>query len=291
MGLEKVVADLIEKVERRFYGKFRGFVVDNADPENLGRLKVKVPSLLGSDVVTGWALPCAPYGGDADQGFLFIPEVNAGVWVEFEQGDLEFPIWAGTFWSKPGGDSELPKPNKADGGEESAVQDPPTRKIIKTKKGHTIQLEDADNDEMVIIREGVNGHVITMNKDGIKVTDGANGHVITLDDSGITITDGVNSGNKVTMDNSGVKAEDKNGNAVVMESSGVTVKGSQIKIGDGASEPMVLGNQLNTALMQWVNTVYAVHMHTGNLGSPTTPPVPGAPLSLTAAMSQTNTVK
>jgi len=291
MSLEKVVADLIQKVERRFYGKYRGLVIDNADPENLGRLKVKVPSVLGGDVVTGWALPCTPYGGDADQGFLFIPEVNAGVWVEFEEGDLEFPIWDGAFWSKPGRHSELPKPNKPDGTEENAVQDPPTRKIIKTRKGHTIQFEDADNDEMILVKEGTNGHVIAMNKDGISITDGANGHVVTLDSSGITISDGVNSGNKITMDNNGVKCEDGNNNAIVLESAGATVKSNNIKIGDGASEPLVLGNQLNTALMQWVNTVYAVHMHTGNLGAPTTPPVPGAPLDLTAALSKTNTVK
>ena len=110
MELERIVADLIEKIERRFYGKYRGFVVDNQDPAKLGRLKVKVPSVLGNDVATGWAMPCAPYGGAADQGFLFIPEVGAGVWTEFEEGDLEFPIWTGTFWSQPDSGSELPKP-------------------------------------------------------------------------------------------------------------------------------------------------------------------------------------
>ena len=146
MSLEKIVANLVQKVERRFYGKYRGFVVDNADPEQLGRLKLRVPSVLGDDVVTGWAMPCVPYGGDVNQGFLFIPEVDGGVWVEFEEGDLEFPIWVGTFWSKPGGESELPKPNDADGTEQGSVQDPPTRKIIKTQKGHTIQFEDKDGE-------------------------------------------------------------------------------------------------------------------------------------------------
>lgn len=170
MELEHVVANLVQKVERRFYGKYRGFVVDNADPEQLGRLKVSVPSVLGTEIAV-WAFPCFPYGGDAGQGFLFIPEIEAGVWVEFEEGDPEFPIWVGTFWSKPGGESELPKPNGADGSEEGSVQDPPTRKIIKTKKGHTIQFEDADDEEMVTIVEAKNEHVIIMNKDGIKVTD------------------------------------------------------------------------------------------------------------------------
>ena len=172
MNLEKVIANLAQKVEHRFYGKYRGFVVDNADPEHLGRLKLKIPSVLGDEVVTGWALPCTPYGGDADQGFLFVPEIDAGVWVEFEEGDLEFPIWVGTFWSKPGGESELPKPNDPDGTEQGSVQDPPTRKIIKTVKGHTIQLEDADGEEMITIFEATNGHVITMNKDGVKIMDG-----------------------------------------------------------------------------------------------------------------------
>jgi uncharacterized protein involved in type VI secretion and phage assembly len=185
--LERAVAHLARSVEGRFYGKYRGFVVDNADPEQLGRLKLQVPSVLGKQVVTGWALPCLPYGGEANQGSLFIPEKKAGVWVEFEEGDIEFPIWVGTFWSKPAGKSELPKPNAADGKEQGQVQDPPTCKIIKTKKGHTIQLEDADNKELITIIEAKHRHVITLDKNGIKVTDGANGHEITLNKDGVVL--------------------------------------------------------------------------------------------------------
>src|SRR5260370_1208751 len=96
-----VLVRLIEKVAYRYYGKYRGFVADNNDPDNRGRLKVRVPGVLGDDIVSGWALPCAPYGGAAGQGFFFIPDVEAGVWVEFESGLLEFPIWVGTFWAKP----------------------------------------------------------------------------------------------------------------------------------------------------------------------------------------------
>lgn len=273
MSLDKVLTHIVQKIEGRFYGKYRGLVVDNADPEKLGRLKVQVPSVLGNSVVSGWALPCVPYGGDADQGFLFIPEVGAGVWVEFEEGDLEFPIWVGAFWSKPNGESELPKPNKPDGSKESAVQDPVTRKIIKTKAGHTIQMEDNNDGDkaQVIIVEGIKGHVILLDKEGITIVD-ANKNKIKMDDKGIVCTD-------------------KNSNEVLMDNSGVTVKGSKIKIGDGASEPLVLGNQLKSALDQWINSTYAVHMHTGNLGAPTTPPTPGAPLVLDPALSQTNTVK
>jgi uncharacterized protein involved in type VI secretion and phage assembly len=170
--LEKVVADLMQKVERRFYGKYRGFVVNNMDPKRLGRLTLRIPSVLGPEV-TGWAIPCLPYGGQKNQGFFCIPEVNAGVWVEFEEGDLEFPIWVGTFWSEPGGESEIPTLNDADGKERQNELKPPTRKILKTGKGHTIQFEDADGEEMVTIVQRINTdlcNVITLKNDGITIS-------------------------------------------------------------------------------------------------------------------------
>lgn len=240
MDIQNIVAGLVQRVEQRFYGKYRGIVVDNADPEHLGRLKANVPSVLGTDVVTGWALPCMPYGGDADQGFLFIPEVGAGVWVEFEEGDLEFPIWVGTFWSKPGGDSELPKPNKPDGSKDGSVQDPPTRKIIKTKQGHTIQLEDAAGSEAVMIMEAKNNNMVLMNQEGIKITDGANGNEITLNVSGIKITDGAN-GNEITL----------NGTSGFPSGKGIVLNGDKRICLEG--------------LIVWL----LKHQHVGNMGAPT----------------------
>jgi uncharacterized protein involved in type VI secretion and phage assembly len=300
MSLENIVANLVQKVERRFYGKYRGFVVDNADPEHLGRLKVKVPSVLGNDVVTGWAAPCAPYGGSPGQGFLFIPEIDAGVWIEFEEGDLEFPIWVGTFWSKPGGESELPKPNDAQGQEQGNAQTPPTRKIIKTQKGHTIQLEDAGNEEMITIIEAKNKHVITMNKDGItvkeginahemtmskegvKVTDGANKHEVSLAKDGIIISDGKNTGNKITMEQSGLKIEDKNGNQVLMGASGIQVGSSS------ASEFFVLGTQFAAKVAAFITSL-GTHTHVGNMGAPTSPPM--APITLEVPISTKHKVE
>lgn len=205
--LEQTVARLVEKIERRFYGKYRGVVVDNADPEQLGRLKVTVPSVLGAEVVTGWAAACTPYGGDINQGFLFIPEIASGVWIEFEEGDLEFPIWVGTYWTKPDGESELPKPNDAEGAEEGAVQDPVSRKIIKTLKGHTIQFEDRDGEEMVTIIHKVdddNMNVITMNSSGISLTD-FTGNKIEMKDDALTLTSMV----PFTIDASGQTVEIK----------------------------------------------------------------------------------
>ncbi|MEU5046266.1 phage baseplate assembly protein V [Streptomyces griseorubiginosus] len=186
LELERVVADLADKVERRYYGKYRGIVRDNEDPSLLGRLKVSVPSLLGPDVVTGWAAPCVPYGGAADQGFLFVPGISSGVWVEFEEGDLEFPVWVGTYWTAPDAVSQVPKPQDDDGTELSDVQNPPTRKIIKTLKGHTVQFEDRDGAEAILVREGAKGHLIALTQDGIRITD-ATGNTVEMTDSAMTL--------------------------------------------------------------------------------------------------------
>lgn len=255
MDMERVVANLVQQVERRYYGKYRGLVVDNADPEQLGRLTLRVPSVLGAEVVTGWAMPCVPYGGDAGQGLLFIPEVGAGVWVEFEEGDLEFPVWVGTYWSKPGGESELPKPNAADGAEDGAVQDPPTSKIIKTKKGHTLQFEDGD-DARITLCEGVKKHVITLDANGIKIVDGANSHEITLAADGITIKD--KSGNEIATTSQGLTCTDANGNTIKMDamSGDKGVPGIDL---NGGSRVCLQG------LVDWLLT----HQHVGNMGAPT----------------------
>ncbi len=81
---------------KKFYGKYRGRVAESVDPMGLGRLLVEVPDVSGV-ALTSWALPSLPIGGP-QTGLFSIPPVGSGVWVEFEQGDLDYPIWVGTFW-------------------------------------------------------------------------------------------------------------------------------------------------------------------------------------------------
>jgi len=210
----ELLARLVEKIEGRFYGKYRAVVVDNSDPENRGRLRLRIPSVLGADVVSGWALPCLPYGGMPDQGFFFIPEVDATVWVEFEAGNLDYPVWVGTFWGKPGGASDVPKP--------ADDQSPPTRKIIRTVKGSSIEIEDKDDEEVLIIQynDGQNKNTVTMNKDGLVVED-ANSNKITLDSDGMKVED--TNSNKITTDQSGIVIEDKNQNKIEMTASAINI--------------------------------------------------------------------
>lgn len=82
---------------RRYYGKYRGKVEENLDPLALGRILVSVASVPG--LMMNWALPCSPYGGSG-VGFFAIPPIGASIWVEFEGGDANVPIWAGCFWEE-----------------------------------------------------------------------------------------------------------------------------------------------------------------------------------------------
>ena len=94
--LELELERMAEMVNSRFYGKYRGLVTDNSDPESRGRLQVRIPTVLGDQAV--WALPCAPVANSDGSGFFAMPDTEASVWVEFEAGNLNFPIWAGCFW-------------------------------------------------------------------------------------------------------------------------------------------------------------------------------------------------
>jgi hypothetical protein len=91
---------------RAYYGKYRGTVLNNLDPQRLGRLLVQVPDVTGL-VPTTWAEPCVPLAGPTGppMGVYLVPPIGAGVWVEFEQGDPERPIWVGCRW---GGPSDIP---------------------------------------------------------------------------------------------------------------------------------------------------------------------------------------
>jgi uncharacterized protein involved in type VI secretion and phage assembly len=90
--------------EGRYYGKYRGVVLNNIDPMQMGRVQVQVPDVMGVGL-SSWAMACVPFTGK-QSGVYCVPQIGAGVWVEFEQGDPDFPIWVGCFW---GSSSELPK--------------------------------------------------------------------------------------------------------------------------------------------------------------------------------------
>jgi uncharacterized protein involved in type VI secretion and phage assembly len=87
----------------RYVGKYRGMVLNNIDPMQMGRLQVQVPDVTGV-APASWAMPCVPIAG-IQNGFFALPAIGSGVWVEFEQGNIDHPIWVGCFW---GSAAEVP---------------------------------------------------------------------------------------------------------------------------------------------------------------------------------------
>lgn len=135
-----------------FIGKFRATVTNNEDPNGLGRVRVKAPDVYG-DEESGWALPASPYTGNG-VGLFLIPPTGASVWVEFEHGNSEFPIWAGGFW----GDNEAP-----------VLMGDPKIKILKTSTA-SITLDDTKG----VTIETTEGMKIKMDKSGIEINNGKN---------------------------------------------------------------------------------------------------------------------
>lgn len=153
---EKLVVELTEFIHSRYFGKYRGKVKDNKDPNKLGAIRALVPEVFG-DVISGWALPSTPYAGDGVGQFM-IPPIDAGVWIEFEAGEVSRPIWSGCWW----GENDLPK----DAGSKTAS---PPLKIIRSEKGLMITLDDNSQIITVSDKNGSNILKIQVQQGQIKI--------------------------------------------------------------------------------------------------------------------------
>jgi len=161
-------------MSNQFYGKYRGTVTDIQDPQMMGRVRAKVPDVMG-DQESGWAMPCLPFAGSG-MGLFGLPKVGAGVWVEFEHGDPDYPIWAGC-WI--GSKSEAPS-------ELSAA--PYKTVILKTEGGHLIILDDTPGSGGITLQTS-GGQKIVMNATSVEITDGQNG-TIKMTGPKVSVNDG-----------------------------------------------------------------------------------------------------
>jgi uncharacterized protein involved in type VI secretion and phage assembly len=158
-----------DEESRKYFGKYRGVVTGNNDPMQLGRIQAKVPDVLGEHEST-WAMPSMPYAG-RNVGLFLIPPTDAQVWIEFEHGDPDYPIWTGCFW---------------DSGEVPASPAVPEMKVLKTDAG-TITLNDQKGSGSITI-ETTAGLKIVMNTNGIEISNGS--QKVTVSSSSISINDG-----------------------------------------------------------------------------------------------------
>lgn len=156
--LETLVVRIAEFQRTRHFGKYRGLVNDIDDPDGLCRIRALVPAIY-SEVVSPWAMPSLPFAGP-EHGFVLLPEVGDGVWIEFEAGDISRPIWSGCWFAS--GQRPSPQGEKV--------------RVLATSAGHQLLL-DEDADEIRLVHPG-----------GATLTIGANDVTLTLGSCEIRVT-------------------------------------------------------------------------------------------------------
>lgn len=161
----------------RYYGKYRGTVVDVEDPMQLGRITAMVPDAMGATPST-WAMPCLPFAG-VQSGAWTVPPVGSGVWVEFEQGDVNYPIWTGGWW---GSAAEPPTLALATPASVPHV-------VVQTTGQNALVVSDAPGPTGGILLKTAAGAMIAINDTGITIS---NGQGATIALSGPTVS--VNAG-------------------------------------------------------------------------------------------------
>ena len=149
-----------------FYGKYRGTVVTNVDPMQIGRIQVIVPDV-SSLIPTTWAMPCFPIAGK-QMGAYVIPQVGAGVWVEFEQGDPDYPVWTGCYY---GTVAEVPALALAGNPASPNI-------VLQSTAQNSIVISDLPGPTGGIMLKSTTGATIIVNDTGIYIQNGKGASII-----------------------------------------------------------------------------------------------------------------
>lgn len=159
----------------KYYGKYRGMVLNNIDPMQKGRLLVQLPDVLGLSI-SSWAMPCVPIAGP-QMGTFVLPIIGAGVWVEFEGGDPDYPIWTGGFW---GSAAEVPV---------LALAGLPASPniVLQTTAQNTVVVSDLPGPTGGIMLKSTTGASIIVNDTGIYIQNGK-GASLTMIGTAVTVT-------------------------------------------------------------------------------------------------------
>ena len=161
----------------KYFGKYRGMVVNNVDPMQMGRLQLQIPDVLGP-LLSSWAMPCFPVTGK-QMGFWSIPQIGTGVWAEFEQGDVDYPIWSGCWYG-----SAADVPTLA-----LATTPPLSSVFMQTAAQTTLQISDLPGPAGGILLKTAAGAVIMVNDVGITISNGK-GATIVMTGPSVTINAG-----------------------------------------------------------------------------------------------------
>jgi uncharacterized protein involved in type VI secretion and phage assembly len=159
------------------YGKYRGTVTNNVDPEQIGRIQVIVPDVAGF-LPGSWAMPCLPVAG-INMGLFAVPVIGSKVWVEFERGDIDYPVWTGGFW---GSVAEVPVMSR--------TVPPGTPGItLQTLAKNGIVISDLPGPTGGILIQTTTGAMISVSDVGIVISNGK-GAVINLTGPTVDVNNG-----------------------------------------------------------------------------------------------------
>lgn len=169
----------------QFWGKYRGTVINNVDPELRGRLQISVPDVLNL-VPSTWAEPCTPLAGPPGPGMgvYMVPPIGAGVWVEFERGDANYPIWVGCRWGSP---SDIPPMAHA------GLPVAPNI-VLQTLGQHSLVISDLPGPTGGLMLKSAAGASIIVNDTGIYIQNGRGaslimtGPTVTVNNGALVIT-------------------------------------------------------------------------------------------------------
>ncbi|MCZ7356858.1 MAG: phage baseplate assembly protein V [Candidatus Methanoperedens sp.] len=142
--------------ESKIYGVVTGIVIDNKDPDMLGRVKVKIPRLSGEDE-SNWARVLTFMAG-SERGAFFLPEVDDEVLVAFEYGDINIPYIIGSLWNGV----DTPILTNEDG--ENSIR------MIKSKSGHIIRFDDTNGGEKIEIIDKSEKNMIVISTSDNKIS-------------------------------------------------------------------------------------------------------------------------
>ncbi len=163
--------------ENRYYGLYRGTVVNNVDPMMLGRLMVTVPDV-GSAIPSTWAMPCVPMAGK-QMGAFVVPQIGSGVWVQYEGGDPDYPVWTGGWWGNP---AEVPTLALA-----GVPGDPNI--VLQSSLQNALVISDLPGPTGGIMLKSTTGATIIVNDTGIYIQNGK-GASLTMVGPSVTINEG-----------------------------------------------------------------------------------------------------
>lgn len=240
----------------KYYGKYSGLAANDPKADAEGRISVHVPAIFGATTEVT-ARPSMPYG------HFYLPDPGAPLWIEFEAGDTDYPIWSGAWYATGTAPPET-------------QSEPQSHRVIRTPSGHVIELSDEDGAEKVIIRHKDNAFValqpdgsvvvsnntganLFLNADGGEATlTGEQGHMVSLTQSGI-----------VAVNDAGTVVE-LNGDTATILATNIVLSGTSVALGANAMEPTIMGTAFNTL---W--NLVMTHVHPSAMGptGPATPPI------------------